>query len=170
MLAGKNRELAQQRLRAEEREALAIDAMRKFRDAVQANPELKNRRDLDPLRKALLKEPLEFFHRLRDQLQADRDTRPEVMVKLASADFDLASTTREIGRISDALRSYTESSAILERLASENPNVTEYQTKLARSQNAIGDDAVRHGTSDGRFSVASASAGHLGTADAQCPQ
>jgi hypothetical protein len=54
----RNRELAQQRLRAEEREALAIDAVRKFGDAVQANPELKNRRELDSLRKTLLKEPL----------------------------------------------------------------------------------------------------------------
>jgi serine/threonine protein kinase len=144
VLAGKNRELAQQRLRAEEREALAIDAMRKFRDAVQANPELKNRRELDSLRKALLKEPLEFFHKLRDQLQADRDTRPEVMVKLAGADFDLASTTREIGRIADALRSYTESSAILERLVNDNPTITEYQSRLAKSQNAIG--AMLHDT------------------------
>ncbi len=51
VLAGKNRELAHQRLRAEEREALAIDAVKKFRDAVQDNPELKNRHELDPLRK-----------------------------------------------------------------------------------------------------------------------
>ena len=78
VLAGKNRELDHQRLRAEEREALAIDAVKKFRDAVQDNPELKNRRELDALRKALLKEPLEFFRALRDQLQSDRDTRPEV--------------------------------------------------------------------------------------------
>ena len=138
VLAGKNRELAQERLRAEEREALAIDAVRKFRDAVQATPELKNRRELDSLRKTLLKEPLEFFGKLRDQLQADRDTRPEVMAKLASANFDLATTTRQIGGISDALRSYTESSGILERLARDNPAVTEYQSKLAKSLNAIG--------------------------------
>ncbi len=35
--------------------------MKKFRDAVQANAELKNRHELEALRKALLKEPLEFF-------------------------------------------------------------------------------------------------------------
>jgi eukaryotic-like serine/threonine-protein kinase len=43
VLAGKNRQLDQQRLRAEAREALAIDAVKQFRDAIQANAELKNR-------------------------------------------------------------------------------------------------------------------------------
>jgi eukaryotic-like serine/threonine-protein kinase len=138
VLASKNRELVHQRLRAEEREALAIDAIKKFRDAVQDNPDLKNRHELDALRKALLKEPIEFFRRLRDQLQADRDTRPEAMEKLAGASYDLASTTRQVGGISDALRSYTEASGILEQLARDHPAVTEYQTKWAKSTNAVG--------------------------------
>jgi eukaryotic-like serine/threonine-protein kinase len=38
-LAGKNQELDRQRLRAEARKSLAIDAVKKFRDAVQANPD-----------------------------------------------------------------------------------------------------------------------------------
>jgi eukaryotic-like serine/threonine-protein kinase len=138
VLAGKNRELAHHRLRAEERETLAINAIKKFRDAVQDNPELKNRHELDVLRKALLKEPMEFFRRLRDQLLADRDTRPEAMEKLASASFDLASTTREIGDVSDALRSYTEASGILEQLVRDNPAVTEFQNKMAKANNAVG--------------------------------
>ena len=50
-LAGKNQELDRQRRRAEERETLAIDAVMKFRDAVQANPELKNRPELNELRR-----------------------------------------------------------------------------------------------------------------------
>jgi hypothetical protein len=62
----------------------------------------------------------------RDQLQADRDTRPEAMAKLAGADYDLASSTLDIGGISDALRSYIESRTILERLARDNPAVTNY--------------------------------------------
>ena len=92
--AGTNQELDRQRQRAEAREALAIDAVKKFRDAVQANAELKNRPELDALRKALLKEPLEFFRKLRDQLQSDRDTRPEALAKLAGADLDLATPRR----------------------------------------------------------------------------
>ncbi len=106
----------EQQARAEQREQLALDAVKKFRDAVQANPELKNRPELDALRKALLKEPLEFFRKLRDQLQTDRDTRPEALARLASAAFDLATLTDEIGDKQDALQSFQESLKIRERL------------------------------------------------------
>ena len=164
VLAGKNRELVHQRLRAEEREALAIDAVKKFRDAVQDNPDLKNRHELDALRKALLKEPMEFFRRLRDQLQADRDTRPEAMAKLAGASFDLASTTREIGGISDALRSYTEASGILEQLVRDNPAVTEYPDQVGQEHQRRRGAPARNGPSDGGAGVISASTSDLGTA------
>ena len=50
-LAKKNGDLERQRLRAEQREEMAIDAVTKFRDAVSANPELKNRPELDALRR-----------------------------------------------------------------------------------------------------------------------
>ena len=43
-LDAQNLELDRQRQRAERRETLAIDAVSKFRDAVESNPELKNRR------------------------------------------------------------------------------------------------------------------------------
>jgi eukaryotic-like serine/threonine-protein kinase len=137
-LAGKNRELDRQRRRAEEREALAISAMNKFRDAVSANAELKNRPELDALRKALLKEPREFFRTLRDQLQADRDTRPEALARLAAANSNLARTTAEIGSAPDALESYAESRAILERLARDHPAVAQYWSDLAGSYNNTG--------------------------------
>jgi serine/threonine-protein kinase len=138
VLTGKNRELSRQRQRAEEREALAIDAVKKFRDSVQANPELKNRPELDSLRQTLLKGPLEFFRQLRDQLQADRDTRPEALAELARASFDLAITTSEIGSIPDAFRWHAESLALFERLARANPAVSRYQIDLARSHTLIG--------------------------------
>src|SRR5207248_2341161 len=81
---------------------------------------------VDALRKALLKEPMAFFGKLRDQLQSDGDTRPEALAKLAAANFDLASTTRQIGRIPDAVRSYSESITIRERLVRDNPGVAQY--------------------------------------------
>jgi serine/threonine-protein kinase len=137
-LAGKNRELERQRQRAEEREALAIDAVKKFRDAVEANPELKNRPELDALRKALLQEPLEFFRKLRDQLKSDRDTSRDALTKLAEASYDLAYTTWEIGTAPDALHSFAESLAIWERLARENPAVTLYQSRQANSHHSVG--------------------------------
>jgi non-specific serine/threonine protein kinase/serine/threonine-protein kinase len=54
--AEKSAELAkQQRTRAEEREQQAIDAVKRFRDAVADNPELKNSPSLDKLRKSSCK-------------------------------------------------------------------------------------------------------------------
>jgi serine/threonine-protein kinase len=138
VLAGKNRELGEQRNRAEQREAMAIGAVQKFRDAVQANSELKNRPELDSLRKELLKEPMEFFRKLRDQLQADRDTLPDALAKLADATLDLASTTREIGSIDDAVRLQAEVLAMRERLARDHPAVAKYQRDLAESHRELG--------------------------------
>ena len=138
ILAGKNRELIWQGQRTTQREALAIDAVRKFRDVVQANSDLKHRPELASLRKTLLKEPMEFFGELRDQLQSDRDTRPEALANLARADLDLASTTREIGSMSDALRSSAESAAILEPLARDHPTVAQFQNDLAIAHHQLG--------------------------------
>ncbi len=50
-----------QRNRAEDRETQAIEAVKRFRDAVADEPALKNTRALEDLRKRLLKEPLAFF-------------------------------------------------------------------------------------------------------------
>jgi serine/threonine-protein kinase len=152
VLEGKNRDLATanaaltrantdltlQRSRAEAREQQAIDAVKRFRDAVADNPELKNNPALENLRKTLLKEPLAFFKTLRDQLQADHDTRPEALQRLAEAAFDLGSLTDDIGNKQDALRAHREALAIWERLAAENPTVTQFQSGLARSHNNVG--------------------------------
>ena len=48
----KNADLSELRRRAEEREAQAIDAVKRFRDAVAYEPELKNTPALDGLRSA----------------------------------------------------------------------------------------------------------------------
>jgi serine/threonine-protein kinase len=137
-LDDRNQELDRQRRRAEQREALALGAVKKFRDAVQANAELKNRPELEALRKALLKEPLEFFATLRDQHQADGDTHAQALEKLATANFDLAETTREIGSIPDAIRSYTEVIAIRERLVRDHSASAECLRDLGRSYNSVG--------------------------------
>ncbi len=137
VLAGKNRDLDRQRLRAEAREALAIDAVKQFRDAIQANAELKNRPDLGALRKDLLKQPMQFFRQLRSQLQADSDTRPDALAKLAGANLDLANITKEIGSFADAIGSLLEAIAILERLAHDKPTVIEYQVDLAKSHHNL---------------------------------
>lgn len=134
----KNIELAAQRQKAEGREQMAIDAVMKFRDAVAENPDLKGNPALDKLRKLLLREPLKFFERLREELQRDPDTRPESLNRLANASRELAMLTNEIGNQQQALQAFEESRKILERLVRQNPTVTEFQSNLAQSQNGRG--------------------------------
>jgi len=127
----------EEKKKADTREELAIDAVKKFRDAVANNPELKNNPALESLRKALLKEPLAFFKALRDRLQADRDTRPESLARLAAASHDLGWLTDEIGDKEDALIAFRESLAILQKLADANPAVTRFQHDLASTHGNI---------------------------------
>jgi serine/threonine protein kinase len=133
----RNTAVAQQQ-RAEQREQLAIDAVKRFADAVTSEPELKNNPALEALRKRLLKEPLGFFKALRGELQADRDTRPEALARLASATFDLAMLTNEIGDKQDALREFQDSLSIREPLARANPGVSKLRRDLAASYNCTG--------------------------------
>ncbi len=128
-----------QRIRAEEREQQAIDAVKKFRDAVANNPELMNNPALESLRKTLLKEPLAFFRSLRDRLQAERDTSTESLHRLAHAAHELAMLTDAIGDKTDAMRAYEEALAIWERLARENPAAIDFAAELAACHSDIGD-------------------------------
>jgi eukaryotic-like serine/threonine-protein kinase len=128
----------QEKTKAETREELAIAAVKKFRDAVAGNPELKNSPALAPLRKALLKEPLEFFKSLRVRLQADGDTRPESLARLARASFELGDLNWEIGDKRDALQAYQESLATRERLARDNPGDAGLARGVADAHNNVG--------------------------------
>jgi serine/threonine-protein kinase len=129
--------LDRQRLRAEDRERQAIDAVKRFREAVANEPLLKDTRELDELRKRLLKEPLAFFRALRERLQADRDTRSDSLARLAAASLDLGELTNEIGDKQDALAAFRESLAISQELVTNHPAVAEYQHDLARSHHYL---------------------------------
>ena len=133
-----NTALAQQRERAEDREAQAISAVKRFHDALANEPALKNTPALEELRKRLLKEPLAFFRSLRNRLQAERDTRPESLIRLASAAFELGMLTNEIGDTEDALVAFRESLSISQSMAAAHPSVTQYQVYLANCQNNLG--------------------------------
>ncbi len=128
----------EQQGRAQDREKMAIDAVKRYGEVVRDTPELKNTPSLSNLRGKLLKEPREFFKKLRDRLQADRETTPDSLHKLATASFDLGMLANEIGDKQDALRAYQESLAIHERLAREKPSDAEYQRRLAASYHNIG--------------------------------
>ena len=138
VVTAKNRELARQTQRAEAREKMAIDAVQRFRDVVVEERVLKNNPAFKELRKRLLKEPLAFFQSSREQLQADHDTRPEALARLANTMHDYAHLTEEIGDIQDGLRSHVESLAIWERLVRDHPAKTDYQQGLAMIENCRG--------------------------------
>jgi len=137
--AVKAEELAKdQQVRAQEREQMAIDAVKRFRDAVTEEPELKNTPALEGLRKRLLKEPLSFFRALRNRLQSDADTRPESLARLAQASFELGRLTDEIGSKQDAIMAFRESLEVYQKLADANPTNTQFQQGLAASHKLIG--------------------------------
>jgi serine/threonine protein kinase len=123
---------------AEQRESMAVEAIKSFEKAVVDNPQLKNDTRLRPLRNAMLKEPLQFSRDLIVRLQADGDTRPESLSRLADACFSLGKTTSEIGDQEDALKAFQESAIIRERLARENPADTAVQSALAATHGNIG--------------------------------
>ena len=64
----------------------------------------------------MLKEAEEFFKRLRDRLQIDKETSRGSLERLGAASFELAQLTSEIGGGADAVRSYEESAAVRERV------------------------------------------------------
>jgi serine/threonine-protein kinase len=138
VVTGKNRELARQTKRAAAREAMAIDAVKRFRDVVVEEPVLKHNPALEALRKRLLKEPLAFFKLLREQLQSDNETGPEALARLARAAHEYAHLSQEIGDIQDSLRSHVESLAIWEKLVHDQPTKTGYQSDLATIENCRG--------------------------------
>ena len=125
------RRAEEQKGRAEEREQMAIDAVKRFNEVIRDTPELKDEPALAPLRARLLKEPQAFFQRLREQLQADRETTPGALARLASANYELGNLTNQIGDKQEAGRSFEESLAIRERLARDNPSIIGFQSDLA---------------------------------------
>jgi serine/threonine protein kinase len=127
-----------QQTRAQDREEMAIKAVRRFGDVVANEDDLKNNLALEKLRTNLLKEPQEFFRALRDRLQADPDTRPDSLERLARASFDLGTITNTLGNKEDALSAIQEAQTIYEKLADANPAAIQLQRDLASSHNNIG--------------------------------
>jgi serine/threonine protein kinase len=113
-LIAANKALDDQRLRAENREAQAINAVMKFRDAVANEPELKNSPALDGLRKRLLKEPLAFFGVLSHEVsgRASADSGPVVVAsRTRSSPAQSSSPTRSNSAATASTPSQTESSS-----------------------------------------------------------
>jgi serine/threonine-protein kinase len=133
-----NVDLDLQRQRAEANETQAIDAVKRFGDAIAEEPLLKDTPELKDLRDRLLQGPLAFFRGLRERLQADRDTRPAALVRLAEAVHKYAHLTDEIGDQQDGLKAHEDSLAIWQRLTRDDPGNPGYQSGLATIQNCRG--------------------------------
>ena len=97
--AEKNLEEAnRQRSRAEKREKLAVDAVKRFGDSVTENQELQNNPSLFELRKTLLREPLEFFKSLREMLQVEGDNDSSSLEKTCRCRVRTWDACRRIGK------------------------------------------------------------------------
>jgi serine/threonine-protein kinase len=147
-LAQANVDLDLQRRRAEANETQAIGAVKRFGDAIAEEPLLKDTPELQDLRNRLLQGPLTFFRGLRERLQADRDTRPEALVRLAGAMHDYAHLTDEIGDQQDGLKAHEDSLAIWDGLTRDDPGNPEYQGGLAKIHNCRGNFLKATGRTD----------------------
>ena len=105
---------------------------------VAKEPLLKDTPEIEALRSKLLHEPLAFFRTLRDRLQADGDTRPESLVRLAAASYELGKLSAEIGDMRDALTAHRVTLAIRRQLVDAHSGVITYQSDLADSLNSLG--------------------------------
>jgi serine/threonine-protein kinase len=137
--------LDRQRERAEDREQQAIDAVKRFSDAISNEPLLKDTPELEALRRRLLGEPLSFFRSLRERLQADRDSRTDSLMRLADIAHEYAHVTKELGDPQDSLRSHKESLAIWDKLTRQDPHSDSYRLGLARILNCQSDLLNRTG-------------------------
>ena len=133
-----NNALKKEHERVEIRERQAVEAMRRFGDSIANEPVLKNSPALKDLRRRLLGEPIAFFRDLRDQLQADAETRPESLRALASAAFQLGGLSHTIGDRAEATKRFNEALELLERLVHEHPSEEEYQRLLADALRGMG--------------------------------
>lgn len=138
VLSQKNSELARKNIIIERREKMAIEAVKEFADAVSENEQLKNREELEELRKNLLKSPIKFFENLNNELRSYNDTRPESVFSLSEGIIELAHLTDAISDRVDARNSYSEAASLLQELSDQNPAIILYRSRLASALTSLG--------------------------------
>ncbi|MFM8219709.1 MAG: protein kinase domain-containing protein, partial [Planctomycetaceae bacterium] len=92
-----------ERERAVAGEALAVQAVDEFRQAVLGHPELTRSAELLTLRKELLSQPLEFYRQLRERLLALPEPSLETLWKLRDATSQLAVLQAQVGDPTEAI-------------------------------------------------------------------
>ncbi len=123
---------------AKKRELLAIDAVDEFASAVTKDAELKTRRDLAPLRKKLLEEPIRFYQSLKSTGDSLDLTDNEARLSMARSAARLSALNEEIGDRAKALETYLESHALFAELAERQPEDDQAQRNLAMSFDKLG--------------------------------
>jgi len=93
----------QERQNAARNEALAVQAVARFHEAVARSEELRNDPRLNELREQLLREPLPFFQELRNRLLDDQQPSLANLARLRDATLDLARFHREVGDTGEAV-------------------------------------------------------------------
>ncbi|MFM7160446.1 MAG: serine/threonine-protein kinase, partial [Planctomycetaceae bacterium] len=101
-LRAEGERLARSKQRAEQNEQLAVAALQRFGGLVASDPQLRYSRELQPLRRELLKEPIAFLGALRDSLRDVAQPSGATLWQLREATRQLAELQREIGDLGAA--------------------------------------------------------------------
>jgi serine/threonine protein kinase len=131
--------LKRERDRAEARRQEAVLNLRKARDAVDrmltrlSVERLKDIPQVEPVRRALLEDALEFYRDFARQAHDD----PDVLLEASRAYGRLAESYKSAGWNDQAERCHQEAFAIQNQLASKFPNVAFYRKELARTQTSL---------------------------------
>jgi serine/threonine protein kinase/tetratricopeptide (TPR) repeat protein len=134
-LAAANRELERSKDAVQARYDLAIEAISTFHTGVSEDFLLKEDQ-FKELRDRLLKSASDFYGRLATLLGREED--PASRLALAQANFEVASLTRMVGRLEEALAAHRKVLAAREALASETGSGDLAVADVGRSLTAIG--------------------------------
>jgi serine/threonine-protein kinase len=126
------------RIAAEHARDLARDAIAQFQNAVADHKELRNHRELDNLRRELLKAPLKYYRDLLDALKNDDDAGEGSQRDTALATLELARILQQIDSQLEALRAYAAAAEMFESLARHHRDGTRYSADLARCYSNTG--------------------------------
>ncbi len=134
-LAAANRELGRSKDAIQARYDLAVEAIRTFHTGVSEDFLLKEEQ-FKELRDRLLKSASDFYGKLATVLGREGD--PASRLALAEANFEVASLTRMVGRLDEALEAHRKVLAEREALASEPGSDDLAVADVGRSLAAIG--------------------------------
>jgi eukaryotic-like serine/threonine-protein kinase len=151
-----NVRLKRQRDLAESRRLEAFANLRKARDAVDrlltrvGELQLKDVPQVEPIRRALLEDALEFYRDIAGHAHGD----PDVLFEVSMANSRVGRVYAESRRTNDAERCWLEAQAIQQQLASMFPATAIYRRELARSTSDLGSLFITTGrTTEGEASL-----------------